>query len=171
VFGPDVTQGQKDCTAPASRQAFTTAPSARRCVLAYDIRIDAKHGALELIDAGRLADECTERWWIQTLSSVNDCEVRLGVFEAELHLHHYDREDELFFVLEGKLRLDLEGRKVELLPRQGRIVPRGVEQRTRALARTVVLMSEAGTVERTGDRPEGLGDRERDVILYQRIRC
>lgn len=122
-----------------------------REVMPYDIHADVKYAPLEVIEAGRLADECTERWWNQTLSRVNDCVVRLGVFEGEFHFHHHDREDELFFVLEGRLLLDFEDRTVELRPRQGMMVPRGVEHRTRALERTVVLMVEAATVEPTGD--------------------
>ena len=118
----------------------------------YDIHTDVKYAPLELVEAGRLADECTERWWNQTLSRVNDCVVRLGVFHGEFHWHHHDREDELFFVLEGTLLLDLEGRTVELAARQGLVVPKGVEHRTRAPARTVVLMIEAATVTPTGDR-------------------
>ena len=119
--------------------------------MAYDIHTDVKYGPLELIDAGRLADECPEKWWNQTLSRVNDCVARLGVFEGEFHWHKHDLEDEMFFVLEGRLLLDLEGRTVELGPRQGLTVPRGVVHRTRAPARTVVLMFEAATVTPTGD--------------------
>ncbi|MBN1336399.1 MAG: cupin domain-containing protein [Deltaproteobacteria bacterium] len=117
----------------------------------YAIHTDVKFAPLAVIEAGTLADECNERWWNQTLSRVNDCVVRLGVFEGEFHFHHHDREDELFFVLEGRLLIDLEDRTVELLPRQGLMVPRSVEHRTRAPTRTVVLMIEAATVEPTGD--------------------
>jgi mannose-6-phosphate isomerase-like protein (cupin superfamily) len=119
--------------------------------MAYDIHTDVKYAPLELIEAGGLADGCTERWWNQTLSRVNDCVVRLGVFEGEFHFHHHDSEDEIFFVLEGRLLIDLVDRTVEILPRQGMMVPRGVDHRTRAQVRTVVLMIEAATVEPTGD--------------------
>ena len=119
--------------------------------MAYDIHTDVKYRPLELIDAGKLADECPEKWWNQTLSRVNDCVARLGVFEGEFHWHKHDLEDEMFFVLEGRLLLDLEGRTVEIGPRQGLTVPRGVVNRTRAPARTVVLMFEAATVTPTGD--------------------
>ena len=54
-------------------------------------------------------------------------------------------------MIEGKLYLDLEDRTVELLPRQGLMVPKGVVHRTRAPDRTVVLMVEAATVKPTGD--------------------
>jgi len=119
--------------------------------MAYDIHTDVKYGPLQLIEAGRLADECAERWWNQTLCRVNDCVLRLGVFEGEFHWHKHEQEDEVFFVLDGKLLVDLEGRTLELAPRQGVLVPRGVSHRTRARERTVVLMVEAASVVPTGD--------------------
>ena len=117
----------------------------------YDIRTDVRYPPLELIDAGALADGCTVPWWNRTLCRVNDCVARLGVFRGEFHCHKHDREDELFFVLEGRLLLDLEGRTVEVAPRQGFLVPRGVMHRTRAPERTVVLMVEAASIAPTGD--------------------
>ncbi len=118
----------------------------------YDIRTDVKYGPFELVDVGRLADECPERWWNRSLVRVNDCVARIGVFEGEFHWHRHDREDEFFYVVEGRLFVDVEGRPtVELLPRQGVLVPRGAVHRTRAPQRTVVLMIEAATVVPTGD--------------------
>lgn len=117
----------------------------------YSIHTNVQFGPLELVDVGRIADECREKWWNQTLSRVNDCVIRIGVFEGEFHWHKHDREDEFFYVLEGKFLIDLEGRTVELAPRQGMLVPRGVMHRTRAPKRTVVLMTEAATVIPTGD--------------------
>ncbi len=119
--------------------------------MAYSIHTDVKFAPLELVDARSLAEQCTERWWNQTLCRVNDCVVRLGVFEGEFHWHKHDREDEFFHVLEGELLLDFEDRTMDLQPGQGVLVPRGVLHRTRARARTVVLMIEAATVVPTGD--------------------
>jgi mannose-6-phosphate isomerase-like protein (cupin superfamily) len=117
----------------------------------YSIHTDIKFEPLELIDMGRLSDECADRWWNQTLSRVNDCVIRLGVFEGEFHWHKHDKEDEFFYVLEGKLLLDMEDITVEISPCQGLMVPRGVMHRTRAPKRTVVLMVEAASVVPTGD--------------------
>ena len=122
----------------------------------YAIHEDVRFGPLEVIEAGRLADECSERWWNQTLCRVNDCVARLGVFEGEFHWHKHDLEDEVFFVLEGELLLDLEGRSVTLGPRQGMMVPRGAVHRTRAPRRTVVLMIEAATIAPRGDGAAGV---------------
>jgi mannose-6-phosphate isomerase-like protein (cupin superfamily) len=82
---------------------------------------------------------------------VNDCVVRLGIVKGEFHWHKHDREDEFFYVVEGRLFLDLEDRTVELTPRQGFMVPREVVHRTRAPERTVMLMIEGSTVTPTGD--------------------
>jgi mannose-6-phosphate isomerase-like protein (cupin superfamily) len=120
--------------------------------MAYDIHTDEKYAPLEVIDAGALADACRVPWWNQTLCRVNESVARIGVFLGEFHWHKHDREDELFFVLDGRLLLDIEGKGTfELGPRQGMMVPRGVVHRTRAAERTVVLMVEPATVVPTGD--------------------
>lgn len=120
--------------------------------MSYDIHEDVKYAPLEVIEAGALVDQCTQPWWNQTLCQVNDAVARIGVFHGEFHWHKHDREDELFFVLEGTLLLDIEGQGThELKPRQGMVVPHGVVHRTRAPSRTVVLMVEPAGVVPTGD--------------------
>jgi mannose-6-phosphate isomerase-like protein (cupin superfamily) len=103
------------------------------------------------IDIAKLVRENDEKWINFNLTEVNDSIVRLGIFEGEFHWHKHDKEDELFFVLEGKLLLDLEGETVELLPWQGYTVPRQVIHRTRAKEKTIVLMVEGNTVNPRGD--------------------
>jgi hypothetical protein len=53
----------------------------------YNIKTDVKFGALETFDAGQMSREGTDKWWNQSLCQVNDCVVRLGVFEGEFHWH------------------------------------------------------------------------------------
>jgi len=117
----------------------------------YSINLEPRYGPLELIDVQRLVDACKEPWYNQTLCRVNDSVVRLGVVQGEFHWHKHDLEDEFFYVVEGRLLVDLEGRTIELLPKQGITVPKGIVHRTRAPERTVILMMEAAGVEPTGD--------------------
>ncbi len=117
----------------------------------YKAYLNVLCSPLELVNVGKLADECSDTWWNQTLTRVNDAVVRLGVVKGEYHWHKHDREDEFFYVVEGRLLVDLEDRSVELLPRQGLTVPRGVVHRTRAPERTVMLMVESAGVVPTGD--------------------
>jgi mannose-6-phosphate isomerase-like protein (cupin superfamily) len=117
----------------------------------YVTRLNVLHGPLNVVDVQALADACTDRWYNQTLCRVNDAVVRLGVFLGEYHWHQHETDDEFFYVVEGRLLLDLEGRTVDLAPRQGIVVPRGVRHRTRAAERTVVLMIETAAIVPTGD--------------------
>lgn len=117
----------------------------------YVTRLDVKFDHLEIVDVGKMARECTDKWFNQTLTRVNDSVVRVGIVEGEYHWHKHDRDDEFFFVLSGRLFVDLEDRTIELNPNQGVTVGRGVVHRTRAPQRTVMLMVETSEIMPTGD--------------------
>jgi mannose-6-phosphate isomerase-like protein (cupin superfamily) len=117
----------------------------------YETRLDIHYPQGQVIDERALADACTYKWYNQTLCKVNESVVRLGVVQGEYHWHQHADDDEFFYVVEGKLLIDLEDRLVELAPRQGFVVPRGVMHRTRALERTVILMVENAGIIPTGD--------------------
>ena len=117
----------------------------------YETRLNVLHGPLEVIDVKVLADACEYKWFNQTLCQVNDSVVRIGVIEGEYHWHKHDEDDEFFYVVEGTLMIDLDGRTVELGPGQGFVVPRGTVHRTRALRRTVILMVENAGIIPTGN--------------------
>jgi mannose-6-phosphate isomerase-like protein (cupin superfamily) len=117
----------------------------------YVTRLNVYYKPLEVVDEKALADACTYKWYSQTLCQVNNSVVRLGVFEGEYHWHRHENDDEFFYVLEGKLLIDLRDRLIELAPRQGVVVAKGVMHRTRAPKRTVALMVETATIVPTGD--------------------
>lgn len=108
------------------------------------------HAPLERIDVNALVEACTHQWYNQTLCQVDDAVVRLGIIRGEYHFHHHEKEDEFFYVVSGRLFMDVEGRTIELLPGQGIVIPKGAEHRPRAPERTVILM-----VERAGIDPKG----------------
>jgi len=116
----------------------------------YETRLNIHYQQGEVIDERALADACACKWYNQTLCQVNESVVRLGVVQGEYHWHKHDDDDEFFYVVEGKLLIDLPDRTVELAPRQGFVVSKGVMHRTRAEERTVILM-----VERAGIIPTG----------------
>src|SRR5438105_2550107 len=130
----------------------------------YDIRYDDTYGQLAQIDVAA-EGAGYEPWVNQTLTSVNDCVVRLAVIEGELvDWHSHEHEDEFFLVLEGRLELEVQGREPFLLGvHQGVTIPRGVVHRPRAHGRTVLLMVEPATVIPTGNDSQtqrrGVGDR------------
>ena len=117
----------------------------------YATHLNLEYSPLERVNVPALVKACQDRWYNQTLCKVNDSVVRLGVMQGEYHWHKHDHLDEFFFVLEGQFLIDLEGRTVELMPRQGFVVPKGVVHRTRAPERAVILMVEGAGIVPTGD--------------------
>ena len=117
----------------------------------YETRLNILHQPLEVIDEKAIADACTYKWFNQTLCQVNGSVVRMAVIEGEYHWHQHTDDDEFFYVVEGQLLIDLEGRTVELNPRQGFVVPRATRHRTRASQRTVILMVENAAIIPTGN--------------------
>jgi mannose-6-phosphate isomerase-like protein (cupin superfamily) len=117
----------------------------------YDIHMDDKFGSSRLIDIpAEIAAH--EPWFNETLTTVNDAVVRLGIIDGDFHWHKHDGDDEFFLVLEGQLLIDIEGGDtVTLDPHQGYTVPRGVVHRTRAPVRTAIVMVEPAGVVPTGD--------------------
>ena len=117
----------------------------------YETRLNVLYGPLELIDEKAISDGCEYEWFNQTLCKVNDSVVRMGVVNGEYHWHKHDNDDEFFFVLDGHFIIDLEDRSIDLQPRQGFVVPKGVVHRTRAPDRAVILMMETAAIVPTGD--------------------
>jgi dTDP-4-dehydrorhamnose 3,5-epimerase-like enzyme len=117
----------------------------------YSTHLNEYYGALEVVDVPALEAACKDRWYNQTLCRVNDSVVRLGIVQGEYHWHKHDHDDEFFYVVDGHLLIDLEGRTVDLGPKQGFVVPRGIVHRTRAPERCVMLMLENLGIVPTGD--------------------
>ena len=105
----------------------------------YATYLDIKFPALTVVDVPALVKACSDKWSNQTLCRVNESVVRLGVMQGEYHWHKHDNDDEFFFVLDGHFIIDLEGKSIDLQPREGYVVPKGVVHRTRAPDRAVII--------------------------------
>ena len=124
----------------------------------YATHLDVLYPPLERIALDPLVAAVRDQWYNQTLARVNDSVIRLGVMQGEYHWHKHDDDDEFFYVIDGRFLIDLEpaadgttpGRVVELSPREGFVVPKGVVHRTRAPERSVILMVETAAIVPTG---------------------
>jgi mannose-6-phosphate isomerase-like protein (cupin superfamily) len=117
----------------------------------YNIKLDIGFEHLQKIDVNEIVKNNNLKWSNQTLTQVNESVVRLGIVEGEFHWHKHDHDDEFFFVLEGQLLIDIEGRTIELNPNEGVTISKGVMHRPRAPKRTVMLMVETSAIQPTGD--------------------
>jgi len=62
----------------------------------YKTYLNILYGPLQLIDVQKLADDCRDKWYNQTLCQVNDSVVRMAVVQGEYHWHEHKDIDEFF---------------------------------------------------------------------------
>lgn len=117
---------------------------------------------METVDIHEAFDAFEERWAPRLVASLNGQEVKVAKLEGEFVWHSHPEADELFWVIEGNLTLELRDEPdQQLSANELGVVPAGIEHRPVAdgLAK-VVLFEPAGT-ENTGDADAE--DRERAV--------
>jgi mannose-6-phosphate isomerase-like protein (cupin superfamily) len=96
-------------------------------------------------------------WSPEAVAALNGQEVRLARLKGEFVWHRHAGEDELFLVLEGRLRLCFRDGEVVLEEGELCVVPRGVEHKPVADAECHVLLFEPATTVPTGDAPDSRG--------------
>jgi mannose-6-phosphate isomerase-like protein (cupin superfamily) len=95
--------------------------------------------------------QITRVWSPTIVGELNGQHVKLVKFEGEYVWHKHDVEDELFYVISGRLNIELRDRTVELKPGEFFIVPHGVEHKPVALPTAEILLFEPATTLNTGD--------------------
>ena len=95
--------------------------------------------------------DVTELWSPKVIGRVNDQYVKLARLQGEFVWHAHEGEDELFLVVRGSLRIQLEDGDVTLGPGELVVVPRGVRHNPVAAEECWVMLIETVTTKHTGD--------------------
>ena len=103
-------------------------------------------------------------WSPKIVGEVNDFHIKLVKLKGEFLWHHHENEDELFFVVRGKLRMRLRERDLEVNPGEFIIIPRGVEHLPVAEEEVHLLLFEPKSTLNTGNVRN-----ERTVAELERI--
>jgi quercetin dioxygenase-like cupin family protein len=99
----------------------------------------------------RIAAALSEHWSPRVVAELEDVYVKVAKVEGTLVWHRHDDEDELFYVLKGRLRLELEGREaVELAEGELFVVPKGLRHLPVAETECHLLLIERKTTQHTG---------------------
>ena len=109
---------------------------------AYKLQMDIKYDYLEKINVPQIVESTQDKWFNQSLCQVNSSVFRLGIFEGEFHMHKHEKDDELFFVIDGSIVLETENGNFTLNQYEGVCVPKGVMHRPIAQQKALVLMIE-----------------------------
>ncbi len=92
-----------------------------------------------------------ETWVPKVVGELNGQYVKVVKCEGEYVWHHHEQEDELFYVLQGRLRILLRDREVALEAGEFFIVPRGVEHKPVADEPAEVVLFEPAKTRNTGN--------------------
>ena len=93
----------------------------------------------------------SDHWSPHIVGELNGQYVKLAKLKGEFVWHKHDHEDELFYVVEGELRLEFRDKVVNLAPGEFIIVPRGVEHRPVAEEEVSVMLFEPKGTINTGN--------------------
>ncbi len=106
------------------------------------------------MDKVNLADKLArirDQWQPRIVGELNGQQVKLVKFQGAFVWHHHDAEDELFYVVRGRFRMEFRDRAVWVEQGEFLIVPRGVEHRPVADTEAEVMLFEPATTLNTGN--------------------
>jgi mannose-6-phosphate isomerase-like protein (cupin superfamily) len=104
-----------------------------------------------VVSLGTAAEKLSDYWSPHVVGSVDDSYVKVAKVKGSLTWHSHELEDELFLVLKGRLRIELEDRAVELKEGDMFVVPKGVRHNPVAEEECHILLFERKSTAHTGD--------------------
>lgn len=106
---------------------------------------------MEKINLDQKLSLFSDHWNPRIVGELNGQHVKLVKLKGEFVWHHHDHEDELFYVVKGKLRMEFRDKIVEIEPGEMIVVPKGVEHKPVAVEEVHVMLFEPATTLNTGN--------------------
>lgn len=92
-----------------------------------------------------------ELWSPKVISRVDNYDVKIVKVKGELVWHDHKDEDELFYIIKGKFRIELEEGTIEINPEELVVIPKGKKHRPFADEETWMVVLESSKIKHTGD--------------------
>ena len=109
----------------------------------------------QVVSLKSAAESLDELWSPRVVSELEDSYVKVAKVKGTLAWHAHDAEDELFFVLKGSLRIEMESGAVELNEGDAFVVPKGVRHHPVAAEECHLMLIEKKTTLHTGTEITG----------------
>jgi mannose-6-phosphate isomerase-like protein (cupin superfamily) len=106
---------------------------------------------LEKVNLAEKFELFQEYWSPRIAGELNDAHVKLVKLKGEFVWHHHEAEDELFWVVKGRLLIKFRDREVWLDEGEFLIIPRGVEHLPVAEEEVHVVLIEPKSTLNTGN--------------------
>jgi mannose-6-phosphate isomerase-like protein (cupin superfamily) len=121
----------------------------------------------DVISPKHVAAALTELWSPRVVGEVDDAYIKVAKVHGSLAWHSHDNEDELFLILKGRLRIEMDGGSVELDEGEMFIVPKGVRHSPVAEQECHLMLIERKSTLHTGnvatDKTRSLAEQLRPV--------
>jgi mannose-6-phosphate isomerase-like protein (cupin superfamily) len=105
-----------------------------------------------VIDLHGAFDGVVEHWSPKVVACFNGQYLKVAKLQGEFVWHRHEHEDELFYVVRGRMRIQYEyGQEVALEPGSVHVVPRGVLHNPIADEECWIVLIEPVTTLHTGD--------------------
>jgi mannose-6-phosphate isomerase-like protein (cupin superfamily) len=106
---------------------------------------------LPVVAVKQVAAALSEFWSPRVVGEVDDAYIKVAKVQGSLAWHAHDGEDEMFLVLSGRLRIEMESSAVELKEGEMFVVPKGVRHNPVAEQECCILLIERKSTKHTGD--------------------
>ncbi len=93
----------------------------------------------------------SEYWNPKIVGELNGQQVKLAKFKGKFIWHKHENEDEMFYVLNGKFKMEFRDKTIEVNEGEFIIVPKGVDHRPVAEEEVHVMLFEPETTLNTGN--------------------
>lgn len=106
---------------------------------------------MEVVNLAQKFALFSDYWSPKIAGELNGQHVKLAKLKGDFVWHHHEHEDELFLVVKGRLRIQLQDREVTIHEGEFFIVPKGMEHLPIAEEEVQVLLLEPTTTVNTGN--------------------
>jgi mannose-6-phosphate isomerase-like protein (cupin superfamily) len=106
---------------------------------------------MEKVNIADKFSKITDFWKPYIAAELNGQSVKLDKLKGEFVWHHHENEDEMFFVVKGRFRMELRDQNIWLEEGEFLVVPRGVEHRPVAEEECWIVLFEPSTTLNTGN--------------------
>ncbi len=109
-------------------------------------------------------DNISEYWNPKIAGEVNDTFIKFVKFKGEFVWHIHENEDEMFYVIKGKLTMKFRDSEIDILPGEFIIIPNGVEHNPCSEEEVHIMLIEPNTTLNTGNIENERTKKELDRI-------
>lgn len=106
---------------------------------------------MEIINLNDKFGLFNDHWSPKIIGELNGQDIKLAKVKGEFVWHNHQNEDELFFVIKGRLKIEFLDKTVEINEGEMFIVPKGVDHKPIADEEAFIMLFEPNNIKHTGE--------------------